>query len=191
VAPYFVVVVTVVVVTVIGILRKLLGRLEQRIVLTQRRDEEHNAQQGQQANRQQQPGIAGRLFVLPKVVGNLRLQSPRSRHRWRLRFSRSHRTSRSGLAVVAMRMCRVCGDGPLMVGQSVDAGPQMVWHFGVLVEDFGQDLVAGGNFCQVHIRLQADLFKVGNPLGRHRAIEVFGHGVGVEAHSAAIDLGSA
>ena len=58
-----------------------------------------------------------------------------------------------------------------------------------LSQDRGQDLVARRHFGQMDVRLQADLFKIGHAIGRQRVVEVFGHGVGVQARPALRNAG--
>ena len=60
-----------------------------------------------------------------------------------------------------------------------------------ITRHFRQQAVAGGDLCQMHLRLKTDSFEGLQLLRQERVVEVFGHGVGIFRKSSAVRLGGA
>ena len=63
-------------------------------------------------------------------------------------------------------------------------------YFGRLAQDRRQDLMAGGNFRQMNVRFEANLFKIRHLGGGQRIVEIFRHGIGVQVRPRSVTLGA-
>jgi hypothetical protein len=76
-----------------------------------------------------------------------------------------------------------------MTEQAVNSLAIFGLDLGRLFEHQSPNLVRRSDFGQMHVRFEANLFKVWHPIVRQHVIEIFSHRVRIEPHSARVDLG--